>query len=108
MLTVPFVWDEHEQPFDYGRYSSYGLKHLLEEQGFEIIEHKKTIPDFRAVIQLVNIYFFKITYAKSIYLLPIILLLTIPFNIIGQIIYKLLPQNEDLFLDNVVLCKKVI
>jgi SAM-dependent methyltransferase len=22
LLTVPFVWDEHEQPFDYARYSS--------------------------------------------------------------------------------------
>ena len=25
LLTVPFVWDEHEQPYDYARYSSFGL-----------------------------------------------------------------------------------
>jgi SAM-dependent methyltransferase len=25
LLTVPFVWDEHEQPYDYARYSSFGV-----------------------------------------------------------------------------------
>ena len=42
LLTVPFVWDEHEQPYDFGRYSSFGLKALLERHGFEIIEHRKS------------------------------------------------------------------
>lgn len=107
LLTVPFVWDEHEQPFDYGRYSSFGIKHLLEKHNFRFVEHKKTASDFRAIIQIANSYFFKITYAKSIYLLPITLLLTIPVNILGVIFYKLLPKNEDLYLDNIVLCKKV-
>ena len=31
LLTVPFVWDEHEQPYDYARYSSFGLRDLLEK-----------------------------------------------------------------------------
>jgi SAM-dependent methyltransferase len=46
LLTVPFVWDEHEQPYDYARYSSFGLKSLLEKCGFEIIEHHKSVNDF--------------------------------------------------------------
>ncbi|MGD9591742.1 MAG: class I SAM-dependent methyltransferase, partial [Candidatus Berkiella sp.] len=25
MLSVPFVWDEHEQPYDFARYSSFAL-----------------------------------------------------------------------------------
>ena len=29
LITVPFVWDEHEQPHDYARYSSFGLKYTL-------------------------------------------------------------------------------
>jgi SAM-dependent methyltransferase len=40
LLSVPFVWDEHEQPYDYARYSSFGLKHILNEHGFELIEHR--------------------------------------------------------------------
>src|SRR5438067_5841980 len=37
LLTVPFVWDEHEQPHDYSRYSSFGMRHLLHTQGFRVI-----------------------------------------------------------------------
>ena len=29
LLTVPFIWNEHEEPFDFGRYSSFGLRALL-------------------------------------------------------------------------------
>jgi SAM-dependent methyltransferase len=41
LLTVPFVWDEHEQPYDYARYSSFGLRSLLEKHGFSIVKHEK-------------------------------------------------------------------
>ena len=41
LMSVPFIWDEHEQPWDYARYSSFGLKYLLENTGFEVIEQRK-------------------------------------------------------------------
>lgn len=31
LLSVPFIWDEHEQPYDYRRYTTFGLESLLEE-----------------------------------------------------------------------------
>lgn len=34
LLTAPFVWGEHEVPRDYYRYTSYGLRHLVERAGF--------------------------------------------------------------------------
>ncbi len=43
LLTVPFVWDEHEQPYDYARYSSFGLKALLEQHGFRVLQHRKLL-----------------------------------------------------------------
>jgi len=46
LLTVPFVWDEHSQPYDYARYSSFGLKHLLEKHGFKIVEATVTPDEF--------------------------------------------------------------
>lgn len=33
-LTVPFMWHVHEAPYDYYRYTRYGLKYLLEKTGF--------------------------------------------------------------------------
>ena len=36
LLTVPFVWKENEKPYDSVRYTSFGIKYLLEKNGFEI------------------------------------------------------------------------
>ncbi|TAN35197.1 class I SAM-dependent methyltransferase [Patescibacteria group bacterium] len=108
LLTVPFVWDEHEQPWDYARYSSFGLKSLLEKNGFEVLKQRKTNADVRMLFQLVNAYSFKVLWTRW----PVINLLICatvmaPFNILGAFLYKVLPANPDLYLDQVVLARKI-
>lgn len=108
LVTVPFVWDEHEQPFDFARYSSFGLRTLLEQQGFSIIEHHKSIADIRVIFQLVNAYIYKVTISRSKYLnMLLTLVIMAPVNIVGELLARILPRNEDLYLDNIVLAKKV-
>jgi SAM-dependent methyltransferase len=34
LVTVPFVGELHEEPYDFYRYTSHGLQHLLTEAGF--------------------------------------------------------------------------
>lgn len=34
MLRIPFMWQVHEAPHDYYRFTSYGLKYMLEKAGF--------------------------------------------------------------------------
>jgi SAM-dependent methyltransferase len=107
LLTVPFVWDEHEQPYDYGRYSSFGLKHVLERHGLLVQEHRKSINDVRVVFQLFNAYLYKKLAGKNeAFNLLATLIFMAPVNITGAILGFLLPANPDLFLDNVVLAKK--
>ena len=107
LLTVPFIWDEHEQPFDYARYSSFGLKSLLNRNGFDVIEQRKTLTDARVIFQLINAYLYKITVTKNRYinLITTILLMSL-INIMGVLISKVLPFNQDFYLDNVVLARK--
>ena len=38
ILTVPFIWPTHESPFDYYRYTPFGLKYQLDMAGFENVE----------------------------------------------------------------------
>lgn len=37
LLSTPFMWGEHEPPYDYYRYTRYGLRYLAEQAGFEVI-----------------------------------------------------------------------
>ena len=108
LLTVPFVWDEHEQPRDFGRYSSFGLRALLSRNGFEVLELRKTVDDIRVIFQMLNAYIFKKTCVRNPYLsLLLTLILIAPFNLAGTVLSWLTPSNGDLYLDNVVLARKI-
>jgi SAM-dependent methyltransferase len=107
LLTVPFVWDEHEQPQDFGRYSSFGLAALLTRNGFEVLHQGKTAPGVKAVFQLFTGYLYKATVTRSLYAnLFITLALIAPFNVLGSLLARIMPRNSDLFLDNVVLAER--
>jgi SAM-dependent methyltransferase len=107
LLTVPFAWDEHEQPGDFARYSSFGIAASLRRAGFEILEQRKTAADARAVFQICNAYLFKITSSGGVYRdLAFAVLLMAPVNLIGALLSRLLPSNPDFYLDNVVLAIK--
>lgn len=108
LMTVPFIWDEHEQPIDYARYSSFGIRHILVAEGFEIVCHKKTLSDVRIIFQLINAYIYKATYSANRYLdLICTIFLMSPFNLLGEILFRFLPKNNDLYLDNIILARKV-
>jgi SAM-dependent methyltransferase len=109
LVTVPFVWDEHSQPFDYARYSSFGLKHLLGLHGFDIVEQRKSVQDIRVIFQLLNTYLYKKTLTRNVYInLVATLILMAPVTLIGLLLGWFLPENSDLYLDNCVLCQKTI
>lgn len=38
ILTAPHIWNVHEQPYDFFRYTEFGLAHLFKKAGFEIVE----------------------------------------------------------------------
>jgi SAM-dependent methyltransferase len=38
IATTPFSWPLHEEPRDFFRYSPYGLRHLCEQAGLEVVE----------------------------------------------------------------------
>jgi len=108
LLTVPFVWDEHEQPYDFARYSSFGLRAILENQGLAILQHEKLGADPTVLFQLANAYLFKVTQGlpRSVcFILTVTVMAAI--NLSGLLARWLLPGNPDLFLDHAVLAEKI-
>lgn len=108
LISVPFVWDEHEQPYDYARYSSFGLIHLLQQHGFEILKSEKSVNDFRIFAQLLNAFIYKIVRKNKIIKQLFTFFVMSLISLIGVVLGKILPKNDDLFLDNVILAKKII
>jgi SAM-dependent methyltransferase len=107
LLTLPFVWDEHEQPHDFARYSSFGIRVLLERHGFEIVEQRKSMDDIRVIFQLLNAYVFKKTAIGGVRVNPVVMLLLMaPINLAGELLSLVTPRNPDLYLDNIVLARK--
>ena len=107
VLTVPFVWDEHSQPHDFGRYSSFGLRALLARTGFEVASLEKTPADARAVAQIVAGWVYKLVIKRNRWLkLSVQVLILAPISFAGIVAAAVLPRNEDFYLDNVVLARR--
>lgn len=110
LITCPFVWNEHEVPFDFARYTRFALQDILEKNGFEIVEFDKTGTFISTITQLWVLYFHTVFYKKIRRWLPLRLLYKFFFvvipNFVGICLCKLLPTNKSLYLNNVVLAKK--
>ena len=85
LTSTPFFWEEHVQPYDYARYTSFGLKYILEQNGFEVIKLVKCGNGIEVVLQTINNYIFRTFKWKYPFQL-IVFLLIFPFNIMGLIL----------------------
>lgn len=108
LITVPFAWNEHEVPNDFGRYTSFGIRHLLEKNGFQLISLKKS-GHFAAVIaQLIPLYIYELISSRNKYFnLLLNTIFIFPFTFLGLLISAILPRNKSLYFNNIVLLKKV-
>lgn len=106
LITVPFVWDEHEEPYDFGRYSSFGLKKICEESGFAVLEQYKTGNFITALGQMFCTYLYYIFYDKKIVFSFAKVFIFAPIQIFTLIVSRMLPFNDKFYLDNVILLKK--
>jgi SAM-dependent methyltransferase len=108
LLTVPFIWEEHEAPYDRQRYTSFGLRHVLSRAGFAVVQQRKSAPGLRALAQLVASYVYAKTLAGRDYCLRRLgaIVLIAPINLLGALLCRVLPGHDALYLDNVVLARK--
>lgn len=63
IVSAPFCWELHEEPYDFYRYSKYGLKAMFEQKGFEVIEIKANGGKWAAIFQM-NINMIYSTFKK--------------------------------------------
>lgn len=54
MTTMPFVWPEHEQPYDFRRFTSFGHRKNLEKNNFRDIKIRPTTGIFGTCGQIIS------------------------------------------------------
>jgi SAM-dependent methyltransferase len=105
LLSCPFFWNEHEMPYDYCRYTSVGLKNLIERNGFTVEEQWKLGNRFSVFFQLMNLIVFDaLSFHRKIWILgaPIFFLFNLAEMALGT-----QASTDSLYLTNVVRSKKV-
>lgn len=108
LLTAPFVWDEHEIPYDFARYTSFGLPHLLQEAGFEVEIQLKTTGYVATIFQMLTIYILQRKIFDSGLLRAAgIILFAAPINIFGLFLDALLPRDDRFYHNQVLLCRRI-
>jgi SAM-dependent methyltransferase len=109
LATMPFVWDEHEIPYDFARYTSFGIDHLVKKAGFETILIDKSTNYVETVFQMWNAYIAQYVMPKNVSN-ELRLLLTVifiaPVTITGIFLSKILPQNKNFYHNNIIVARK--
>lgn len=67
ILSVPLCWELHEEPYDFFRFTKYGLKELCDRNNFEVIDIIPNGGKWAAIIQM-NINMIYSTFKKKHFL----------------------------------------
>jgi SAM-dependent methyltransferase len=110
LLSAPFVFMEHEIPHDFARYSSFGMRALLERNGFKVEVLEKT-SNYVDVLGQMGLYYLNNTFVGYLRNIPLIgkslrvggIML---MNILTLFMSRILPKRDDWYLGLVVLAQK--
>ncbi len=86
-ITVPFMWHVHEAPYDYFRYTRYGLEYLLRKAGFVHIKIQENTGFWQ-------MWILKFNYHTTRYARGIIKFILLPIWWFGQIISPILDKYD--------------
>lgn len=108
LLSIPFAWEEHEIPYDFARYTSYGIEHVLKQAGFDNVYKVKSTTSVLAICQVFIAYLAKyVSPQKRIFAIIFQLLIIFPLNIISILLDAVLPKQYAYFCNCVVVCEKI-
>jgi SAM-dependent methyltransferase len=113
LITCPFVWEEHEVPVDYARYSRFALKDLLEKSGFELLIVDKNGHFMSALHQLFVVYIND----QWLHKIPILSRFNFFKKLIRQVVVPCMnigfylvepfwPKSDSLYLNNIIIAQK--
>lgn len=92
ILSVPWMWWIHEAPYDYFRYTPYGLKYMFEKAGFRDIHIQPTCGFYTTIFVKINYFTLRLIKGSKFRKLATKSLL-IPFWYLSQ---KIAPKLDNM------------
>lgn len=106
LITAPLIWPEHEVPYDFCRWTSFGISNLLEKNFFEIMQQDKVGSTHSVIAALfLNSFGGKANPISKI----LIRLLSLAVNALVLAISHLAvssSKSREMYFDNIVLVRK--
>jgi SAM-dependent methyltransferase len=109
LITTPFVWNEHEIPFDFYRFTKFFYKNKIKDLNLKLIEIKPTCGFWATYGQLLSAFLAEQTkniLKNKILYLVVSFIFCFPIQIIFLLLNFIFLNNRWLILDYVALMKK--
>jgi SAM-dependent methyltransferase len=106
LISIPFGWNEHMQPQDFARYTSFAIEYLLTCKKFKIIEIHKTNSIITASFQIIIAYLHQNYQPKiKIFARLFQFFFIAPITLFAIILEKILKKDKSFFSNIVVLAE---
>lgn len=89
ILSTNLLWPLHEEPFDFFRFTKYGLTHLFEQNGFQVVELRAIGGGWMTFGQMLS------NYISGAFVRLGIKLLFLPLGLLIQMIFGLLDRMRS-------------
>jgi len=106
LLTIPFAYPKHCEPHDFRRWTMEGVRVLLGNAGFEIVEGRTSSGYWECIAQFQNVYWAEEVKPRTFLTKMIRRAILVSNNIVGVLKHFTLPHSEKLYLDNVIVARK--
>lgn len=106
LISIPFGFPEHVEPYDFARYTSFGIQHILKQCGYEIVNVEKTSTCVLAIFQVYIDYLARhlAPRGKLYYLFQVLIIF--PSTTLAYLLNSILPKGYEYFNGLVVLARK--
>jgi SAM-dependent methyltransferase len=95
LLTTPQTWGLHEEPYDFYRYTKYGLQYLFRKAGLEMVEVAPTTGTLGMVGQRLSSFFYYRLGGRTRLLKPLAVLVCAPIQIAFAAADRLAGRHGD-------------
>jgi len=107
LISIPFAWPEHEVPYDFARYTSFGIRAILREGGYEVLQLRKTTSHIMAAFQILIAYLSPDTCKRRYVRYLRQVLVVFPITLTACVVDFIFPKRYNYYSNAVILARKV-